>query len=400
MPAFRYEAVDAQGRLKRGSVDADTARTVRDQLRAQGWFPTAVDATPANDPAHVERSTLPPWLVALATRQLATLVRSGMPLDQALGAVAEQADEPRLARVMVSLRTQVEEGESLATALSRWPRAFSSLYRGLVRVAAETGRLADVLSRLADYLDAREALKQRFTLALIYPALVTAVALGVILVLLTYVVPQVVSVYQQSRQTLPWLTRALIALSGFFRATGWVWITGAGAAIIGFALANRRPAFRAAWHRMLLRMPFASRLIVAIDTARFSSTLAILVASGAPLLRALDAAAEVVWSLPIRQAAQGATLLVREGVTLARALREHGVFPPVLVHLVANGEASGQLSAMLERAAEELEREAERRLTWFAALLQPALIVLMGAIVLVLVLAVMLPIVSMNQLVR
>jgi len=224
--------------------------------------------------------------------------------------------------------------------------------------------------------------------------------MAVIAVLLTYVVPQVVSVYQQSRQSLPWLTQALIAVSGFFRATGWIWLAAGVALAAAFLVANRTERFRTGWHRSLLRAPLAGRLVTAIDTARFASTLAILVGSGAPLLRALDAARDVVWALPLRAAAAAAAGLVREGVSVARALKEQRVFPPVLVHLVASGESSGQLAPMLERAAGELEREAERRLTWFAALLQPALIVAMGAIVLVLVLAVMLPIVSMNQLIR
>jgi len=294
----------------------------------------------------------------------------------------------------------VAAGEPLSGALSRWPRTFSDLYRGLVAVAAETGGLPDVLTRLADYLEARQAQKQQFTLALVYPALVTLIAFAVIVVLLVYVVPQIVSVYEQSRQTLPWLTRALIALSGFLRGTAWMWLAGAAAAIVALSLANRREAFRARWQRVLLRIPVLGRLVVAVDTARFASTLAILTGSGAPLLRSLDAARDVVWALPLKAAAGKAAVLVREGVSLARALKEQRVFPPVLVHLTANGEASGQLAQMLDRAAVELEREAARRINWFAALLQPALIVTMGAIVLVLVLAVMLPIVSMNQLIR
>jgi general secretion pathway protein F len=213
-------------------------------------------------------------------------------------------------------------------------------------------------------------------------------------------VPQVVSVYQQSRQMLPWLTQALIATSAFFRATGWLWLAGMAAAFVGFAVALRRPAFRARWHALLLRTVAVGRLLRSLDTARFASTLAILTASGAPLLRSLDAAAEVVRRIPLREAAGRAASLVREGVALSRALAEQKVFPPVLVHLVANGEQTGRLATMLERAAGELERDAERRLAWLAALLQPALIVIMGAIVLVLVLAVMLPIVSMNQLIR
>jgi general secretion pathway protein F len=403
MPEFRYEAVDARGKARRGLIDAETSRHVRDQLRGLGLFPTAIEAAISADAGTggtIDRTRLPSALLALTTRLLATLTRSGMPVDQALSAVAEQADDANAAKLFTALRGQVAAGETLAAALARWPRTFSDLYRGLVAVGAETGRLPDVLVRLADYLEARQALKEKFTLALIYPALVTAIALAVIAVLLVYVVPQVVSVYQQSRQTLPWLTQALIATSDFFRATGWLWLAAAAAGIVAFAVANRRVAFRARWHATVLRLPVAGRLVTAVDAARFASTLSILTGSGAPLLRALDAARDVVWALPLRGAADAAAALVREGVSLARSLKEQHVFPPVLIHLVANGEASGQLPSMLARAAAELEREAERRLTWFAALIQPALIVAMGAIVLVLVLAVMLPIVSMNQLIR
>jgi general secretion pathway protein F len=399
MGAFRWEAVDVQGRMKQGVLEADNARAVRDRLRAGGLTPTAVDESSARRETFASVRLAAP-LLALTTRQLSTLALSGMPLDQALAAVAEQADDARAARIATSLRAHVAAGESLPSALARYPRTFSPLYRGLVSAGAETGRLAEVLSRLSDYLEAREALRQKVILALIYPAVVTVIAFGVIAVLLVYVVPQVVSVYQQSRQTLPWLTQALIAASAFFRATGWFWLAGIAAACIAFALALRRPAFRAGWHGTLLRMPVAGRLLRSLDTARFASTLAILTASGAPLLRSLDAAADVVRRIPLREAASRAASLVREGVTLSRALREQKVFPPVLVHLVANGEQTGRLATMLERAAGELERDAERRLAWLAALLQPALIVIMGAIVLVLVLAVMLPIVSMNQLVR
>ena len=400
--AFRYEAVDARGKPRRGLVDAESVRQVRDRLRADGLTPTVIEPAGlagATEDA-IDRRRIAPTLLALTTRQLATLLRSGMPLDQALSAVAQQADAKRIADVFAELRNHIASGEPLAVALARWPRAFSDLYRGLVAVGAETGRLPDVMERLADYLEAREALRQKFTLALIYPALVTIIALAVIVALMVYVVPQVVSVYQQSRQTLPWLTQALIALSGFVRATGWYWVAAGVVAVVAFAFANRRAPFRSAWHARLLRLPVVGRLVRVIDTARFASTLAILTGSGAPLLRSLDAARDVVWALPLRHAATAATALVREGVSLSRALKEQGVFPPVLIHLVANGESSGRLAAMLERAAEELERESERRLAWFAALLQPALIVAMGAVVLVLVLAVMLPIVSMNQLIR
>jgi len=397
--AFRFEAVDAHGRLRQGVVDAADARAVRDRLRADGLTPTAVAAAPADD-SPLQRTRLPAASLALLTRQLASLVQSGMPLDQALVAVHEQADDAPARKLVDAIRSQVLAGESLPAALSRFPRTFSSLYRGLIAAGTETGRLPDVLARLADYLDARLALRQKFVVALIYPALVTVIAIGVIAVLVTYVVPQVVSVYQQSRQTLPLLTRALIATSDFFRATGWLWLAAVAATAIAFIVALRRERSRERLHGLLLRVPGVGRLAASLDTARYASTLAILVGSGTPLLRALDAATGVVRMLPLARAARTASSLVREGVSLSRALKEQRVFPPVLIHLIANGEQSGALAPMLERAAAELERDAERRLAWVAALIQPTLIVAMGAIVLVLVLAVMLPIVTMNQLVR
>jgi len=397
--AYRWEAVDAQGRVRHGRIDAESPRAARDRLRADGLTPTAVDVV-ADRGDVLSHVRLPAEQVSLLTRQLATLAQSGMPLDQGLAAVAEQADDARAARVVTALNHYIATGESLPAALARFPRTFPPLYRGLVAAGSETGRLPDVLARLADYLEARAALRQKFATALIYPMVVTIIALAVIAVLLTYVVPQVVAVYQQSRQTLPWITRALIATSDAFRATGWIWAGLAAGSIVAFTFANRRAAFRARWHAWVLRLPGLGRLLRSLDTARFASTLAILVGSGAPLLRSLDAASDVVRMIPLAQAARAASALVREGVSLARALKAQNVFPPVLIHLVANGERSGALAPMLERAAGELEREAERRLVWVTALIQPALIVAMGAIVLVLVLAVMLPIVSMNQLVR
>jgi general secretion pathway protein F len=397
MSAFRFEAVDAAGRLARGVIDADSARAARDAVRARGLTPTALDAAPASA-AHGLRVSAPQ--LSMATRQLATLAQSGMTLDAALAAAAEQAEAPRVAKLLDAVRNDVSAGEPIHVALARHPRAFPPLYRGLAAAGAESGKLADVLLRLADYLEAREALRQRFAAAMVYPALVTLIALAVIGVLLVYVVPQIVSVYQQSHQALPWLTRALIATSAFFRAWGWALALAIAAVVIALTVLWRREAFRRRAHALLLRTPVVARLLRGLDAARFASTLAILTGSGTPLLRALDAAADVVRMLPLKDAARRAASLVREGVPLARALKEQQVFPPVLVHLVASGEASGRLTPMLERASNELEGEAERRLTWISALVQPALIVGMGAMVLILVLAVMLPIVSMNQLIR
>jgi general secretion pathway protein F len=397
--AFRFEAVDAQGRVREGLLDAENARAARDRLRADGLTPTAVDAAPERRSA-LSRVRLPSAVLALTTRQLASLVQSGMPLDQALAAVGEQADDARAATLCQALRAHVMAGESFGASLSRYPRTFPTLYRGLIAAGTETGRLPDVLARLADYLDARLALRQKFVTAMIYPMLVTIIAIAVIGVLVTYVVPQVVSVYQQSRQTLPLLTRALIATSDFLRATGWIWLALIVVAAIAVAVGWKRDASRARMHAMVLQVPGVGRLVRSLDTARYASTLAILAGIGAPLLRSLDAAADVVRMMPLSRAARAAGVLVREGVSLSRALKEQKVFPPVLIHLIANGEQSGALAPMLTRAANELEGEAERRLAWIAALIQPTLIVVMGAIVLLLVLAVMLPIVTMNQLVR
>lgn len=397
MSAYRYEAVDASGRLARGVVDADSARAARDAVRARGLTPTALDAAPVTD---IRGLAVNAPQLAMATRQLATLAQSGMTLDAALAAAAEQAEAPRVAKLLDAVRGDVSAGEPIHTALGRHPRAFSPLYRGLAAAGAESGKLPDVLLRLADYLEARQALRQRFIAAMVYPALVTLIAFAVIGVLLVYVVPQIVSVYQQSHQALPWLTRALIATSEFFRAWGWLIVLAIISAVIAFALAMRRAEFRRRVHHNLLRTPVLARLLRSLDSARFASTLAILTGSGTPLLRALDAAADVLRMLPLKDAARATAQLVREGVPLARALKEQKVFPPVLVHLAASGEASGRLAPMLERAANELEGEAERRLTWISALVQPALIVAMGGLVLILVLAVMLPIVSMNQLIR
>ncbi len=400
MPSFRYEAVDAAGRSRRGILDAASSRAARDALRSDGLFPTSVETSAGAIAARSESTRLSTTLLALMTRQMATLVASGMPLDQALTALAEQTDHAGTARLLDEIREQVAAGEPLAAAMSRFPRTFNELYRGLVAVGAETGQLGGVLSRLADYLEARQVLRQKFTLALIYPALITIIALGVITTLLLYVVPQIVAVYQQSRQTLPFLTRALIASSDFLRATGWYWLGAIALLSVAAALLLRREQSKDRLHALLMRLPVAGRVLSGLDTARFASTLSILTGSGAPLLRALDTAAGVVWSRPMRRAAAAVAALVREGVSLARALASQRVFPPLLVHLVANGEQSGQLPSMLDRAAREQEQDVERRLTWLAALVQPLLIVFMGAIVLVLVLAVMLPIVSMNQLIR
>jgi general secretion pathway protein F len=402
MPTYRYEALDTAGGSRFGSLEAPTPRAARDALRAQGLAPVEVSVvqTSAASASGGWQRGLPADEVSLITRQLATLLVSGTPLEQTLAAVAEQADRPRTRLSLERVRAGVMGGQSLAQALGAQPQTYSPLYRGLVAVGGETGQLAGVLARLADYLEARQALKQKIGLALIYPVLVAVIAIAVITALMFYVVPQVVAVFQQSRQALPWLTQALIAISGFLRASWMVWLLVIALGAVLLILGWRREAFRARCQRALLAAPGIGRLLGGLDTARFASTLAILVASGAPLLRALEAASGVLWLVPMRDAAMDVAERVRQGVSLSRALSEAKIFPPLFVHLVASGEASGQLPALLERASAQQEREVERRLAWLTGLIEPVMIVLLGGIVLVLVLAVMLPIVSMNQLIR
>ena len=402
MPIFRYEALDATGRSRFGSIEALSARAARDALRAQGLAPVEVSAAQSGDASAsgVWQRGLPPDEVSLITRQLATLLGSGTPLEQALAAVAQQADQPRTSESLERVRAGVHGGQSLAQAMNAQPQTYSSLYRGLVAVAGETGQLAGVLERLADYLEARQALKQKIGLALIYPVLVAVIAVAVIVALMFYVVPQVVAVFQQSRQALPWLTQALIAVSGFLRASWMFWLAAVLIGTILLIVGWRRETFRARCQVALMGAPGVGRLLSGLDTARFASTLAILVASGAPLLRALDAASGVLWLAPMRSAAKDVAERVRQGVSLSRSLAEAKIFPPLFVHLVASGEASGQLPALLERASTQQEREVERRLAWLTGLIEPVMIVLLGGVVLILVLAVMLPIVSMNQLIR
>ncbi|MEO8135674.1 MAG: type II secretion system inner membrane protein GspF [Betaproteobacteria bacterium] len=401
MPTYRFEALDAAGRSRFGSLDAPAPRGARDELRAQGLLPVEVVAAVAA-PSHTGtfQRGLPAAEVSLITRQLATLLVSGTPLEQSLAAVGQQAERSETRRALERVRDAVVAGQSLAQALAGQPQTFSSLYRGLVAVGGETGQLAAVLERLADYLDARQALKQKIGLALIYPVLVAIIAVAVIAALMFYVVPQVVAVFQQSRQTLPWLTQALIAFSAFLRATWGYWLAGLALAAIILVWGWRLERFRAWLQTALLGLPGVGKLLKGLDTARFASTLAILVASGAPLLRALEAASGVLWLLPMRDAAGSVADRVRQGVTLSRSLEESKIFPPLFVHLVASGEASGRLPALLERASVQQEREVERRLAWLTGLIEPVMIVLLGGVVLILVLAVMLPIVSMNQLIR
>lgn len=397
MEAFRYQALDATGRSVSGVVQAESPRDARAQLRAKGLLPSSLQ----------EKNAAPAWArglsaaqLSLLTRQLATLLDSGLTMEQALAALIEEAEAPATRVLLSGVKAEVMAGASLAVALGRYPRTFPEFYRALVHGGEDSGALPTVLAHLADYLDARQALRQKTSLALLYPVLVGVVAVAIVTGLLVYVVPQVVQVFQQSRQALPWLTRALIALSDFLRMS-WPYLlilmTGTGWAIHA---ALRRPAYRRRWHAFLLALPWLGPLLRGVDTSRFASTLAILVAGGVPLLGALASAARAMGNAVMREAVERAIERVREGVSLARALGEARAFPPLLVHLVASGELSGKLEQMLERAARLETQALERRLATFLTLLEPVMILVMGAAVLLIVLAILLPIIEINQLVR
>ncbi|MEO8716611.1 MAG: type II secretion system inner membrane protein GspF [Burkholderiales bacterium] len=401
MEAFRYQALDAAGRPVSGIVQADTPRQARMQLRAQGLLLTVLDKASARERARQ------PWArglsaadLSLITRQLATLLESGLTMEQALAALIEEIDAPATREVLAGVKAEILAGASLATALGSYARSFPEFYRALVHGGEESGALPTVLQHLADYLDARQALRQKTGLALLYPILVAVVALAIVTGLLMYVVPQVVQVFQQSRQGLPLLTRALIALSDFLRAA-WPYLAVAGVGgAIAARLALRRAGPRRRWHALLLRLPWLGTLARGVDTSRFASTLAILVAGGVPLLGALASAAQGMGNVVMREAVQRAIGRVREGVSLSRALGETRVFPPLLVHLVASGELSGKLEQMLNRAARLETQALERRLAVFLTLLEPLMILVMGVVVLLIVLAILLPIIEINQLVH
>jgi general secretion pathway protein F len=403
MPAFAYQALDASGKTQRGVLQGDTARAVRGALRERGLNPLSVGevrAGVARGAGPFARRGLGGAQLALLTRQLATLIGAGLPIDEALGALSEQAENERQRGLTVSLRARVMEGASLAQAMAEFPDSFPDIFRATVAAGEQSGRLDNVLEKLADYAEARDALSQKILAALAYPLLLTLVAIAVVAGLLAWVVPQIVGVFQNLHQTLPLATRALIALSAFLRGWGWLLLIGLVAAAVAVRIALRREATRYRWHALLLRLPLAGRLARAANTARATRTLALLAGSAVPLLEALGIAAQVVPNLPMREALKRAAFKVREGSAFSRALGESGQFPPVALRLIASGERSGELPRMLGEAAAQQQRELDRWLTALTAVLGPAVILAVGAMVLFIVLAILLPIFNLNQMVK
>ncbi|MFM7482706.1 MAG: type II secretion system inner membrane protein GspF [Burkholderiaceae bacterium] len=405
MPAFRYEAVNATGLTSKGVLRADSPRAARSDLRARGLVPLVLELI-GNEAASGERRTfrfgekLSNVELALFTRQLAALLGSNLPMEQAFDALMEQAERPYLRELIAAIRADLMGGASFSDALANHPRDFADIYRALVSSGEQTGQLAKVLSQLADYIERRNALVQKLRLAFTYPAIVTVVAFLIVIFLLTYVVPQIVSVFASTKQQLPLLTTIMLALSGFVRHWGWLVAL---IVVVGWLLWQRSlrdPERKLRWHRWLLRAPMMGRFQRSLNTSRFASTLAITTSAGVPILRALHTSRDTLSNMAMRQQVDEATNAVREGVSLARALGEQQHFPPMLIHMIRAGEATGELPAMLERAAQMQAQDLERRALTIAGLLEPMLILTMGVVVLLIVLAVLMPIIEINQLVR
>lgn len=416
MAAFRFAAADTSGKEQTGVLEADSARVARQLLRGRGLIPLTVEPVFDEDASAAGLSSLrigrrlSQTELAVITRQLASLLGAQLPVADALTVMVEQSEKQQVRELMAAIRTDVLSGTSLSRALARHPRQFPEIYRALIAAGEESGKLGSVLGSLADYIEERARLQQKITLAFVYPAIVTLVALLVVIGLLTYVVPQVVQVFANTKQKLPFLTTALIALSDFVRNYGWIVAVAIVIAVFLWRRALRVPAVRLRWHQRILTMPVFGVLSRSINTARFASTLAILVGSGVPMLRSLQAAGETITNLAMRGRVMDAVQRVREGFSLAKALRADAdeekkpghvkLFPPVLIHLIASGEATGKLPEMLGRAADIHSREAERRALYFTSLLEPILILTMGVVVMLIVMAVLLPIIEINTLVK
>lgn len=402
MSAFEYQALTEEGRERQGVLEGDTARHVRQQLRDAGLTPLQVAEVSAGSGG----STRGPGFsigagdLALLTRQLATLAGSGLALEEALRTAAHQSDKRRIRNVLLGVRARVMEGHTLAQGLAAFPAVFPELYRATVAAGEESGRLESILERLADYTEARQQLRQKIQLALLYPVILTVAALAISAALLAYVVPEVIQVFDHIDQELPLLTVGLIAVSDGLRNWGLILGLGGLAVFIGWRLWLRQPGPRLAWDGVRLRIPLVGRLERGINTARFTRTFSILVASGVPALEATRIAAAVIGNRAMRDAVSGAAHRVREGTGLSTALDQSGCFPPMTLQLLASGEASGHLAELAERAARHQERELESSVGVLLGIFEPVLILLMGVMVLVIVMAILLPIFELNQLVQ
>ncbi len=407
MAAFEYIALDAKGREKKGIIEGDTQRQVRQMLRDQGMMPLQIDTAANqekkqkdNQPTQVSRRSISTTDLALFTRQLATLVRAAIPLDEALSAVGKQTEKPRIQGMVFALRAKILEGHTLAAGLADFPKIFPTLFRATVAAGESSGHLDVVLDRLADYTESRQQMASKVTQATIYPAILTIMAFLVVTGLLMFVVPQIVEVFDSSGQELPGITQAMIWISEFLQAWWLLLIVIAIGIYFGIQKFLSIPYNRRRYHLTLLKIPVLGKLVRGLNTARFSRTLSILSSSGVPVLDALKLAAPVVENLPMQDAVIDAAEKVREGSSIYAALDRSKLFPPMTLHLISSGEKSGNLEGMLDKAAEQQERELELLIATFMGLFEPLIIVAMGGIVLVIVLSILLPIINMNDLMQ
>jgi len=403
MGAFEYVALDTRGKEKTGVLEGDAARQIRQQLREQGLTPLSVEEVKTREERsrkNIVRRKISPADLALITRQWATLVKSGLPVEESLRTVAQQSEKARLKSMLMAVRSKVMEGHSLAAALSDFPYIFSELFRSTVEAGEQSGHLDVVLDRLADYTESRQHLSQKMSQAMIYPLFLTLVAIGVVWGLLTQVVPKIVKVFDGMGQELPPLTKGLIATSEFMSEHGFALAAGIAALVFLFMFLMTKERFRYRVHLRLLKTILVGRLVKGLNAARFARTLSIVTASGVPILEGMKIASQVVTNLPMRQAVTEAASRVREGGNIAKSLDSSKFFPPMTIHLISSGEASGNIEEMLERAAESQEREMEGLIAGMLGIFEPILILVMGFIVLIIVLAILLPIFEMNNLVK
>lgn len=403
MPAFAYEALTPAGKSANGIIEAASAAAARRSLRQRNLAPLSVEPTKqvkTAKPSGFGKPRIPRRALTLLTRQLATLVGSGIGVEQALKTVADQSAKPAVTSLLLNLRASVLEGRSFAQALGDYPTVFGDFYRASVAAGETSGQLGQVMEHLSSFVETRAKNRQTVQLALLYPAILAVVSLAVIVALLTFVVPDIVRVFTSRGAELPFLTRSLISVSDFINSWGLVVFGGLVALGIGAASLLRQPAIRLRWHRFLSRSMLTRGFSLKTNAVQFAGTLATLTVSRVPLVDALAAAAQTVPNLHIRAKVTQATARVREGVALSQALEEAKVFPPMLIAMVASGEAGGVLGATLTRAADDQERDLNALVAALVALVEPAVLLIMGGIVMLLVLSILLPIVNLNNLVN
>ncbi len=407
MAAFEYEALTLAGKSVKGVVEADTAKQARAQLREQQLMPLTLTEAAKREKKNAASGGASTFFsprinataLALITRQLATLVAGGLPLEECLKAVAEQNEQPRLKSMLMAVRAKVVEGYSLAESMAEFPQIFDQLFVAMVASGEKSGHLEVVLERLADYTEARQELNAKMTQALVYPIILTIVAISVVVYLLTSVVPKVVSQFEHMGQALPATTQFLIDVSDFLLAYGLYLFAAIAIGLLLFKQALRKPQWHLRWHQILLRLPLIGKISRGMNTARFARTLSTLTSSGVPMLEAMKIASDVLLNLQVKQAVAIATSKVREGASLRGSLEQTKLFPPMMLHMIASGEKSGELDGMLARAADNQDREFESLLTVALAVLQPLIVVIMAGIVMFIVIAILQPMLALNTMI-